>query len=115
MSGGPDELTRLLRARAALIHRLLGDLSALAERAIAELTALDVEIATQQRHNVQQTTAATVVAGYETLRRQVDGLADGEAADVEQLTTLLAALRAQVEGLQDEVRGLVAREQERGA
>lgn len=115
MSGGPDRLTELLRDRAALIHRTVGELTGLAERFIADLTALDAEIGTQQRHNLQQTTAATVVAGYETLRRQVDGLADGEAADMEQLSALLEALRAQVGGLQDEVHGLLDREQAREA
>ena len=104
MSGGPDQLTALLGKRAALITRF-----------VAELTALDAEIATQQRHNVQQTAAATTVAGYRTLQHQLELVADGAAGDAEAIHTLIRALQAQVNGLQGEVRGLVERERGDGA
>lgn len=111
----PDELTALLRRRATLIHQTLGELAVLAERFITELTTLDAEIGTQQRHNVQQTTAATLVVTYRDLQKRIEGGLHGASERADELATLLTAMRAQVDALQGEVRGLVEREQARGS
>lgn len=111
MSEDPQKV--LLRQRAQLVRQFAGDFTRLIEQFATELIAVDDELGTLQRHNVQQTAAATTVSGYETLARQVQGLVDGESRDVEELATLLRALQAQLNGLQEEVRVLV-REREAG-
>lgn len=109
-----DPQKALVRQRAQLVRQFAGDFTRLIEQFATQLIAVDDELGTLQRHNVQQTAAATTVAGYDTLARQVQGLVDGEARDVEELATLLRALQEQLNGLQAEVREIVARERERG-
>lgn len=111
MTEDPQKI--LVRRRAQLVQQFAGDFTRLIEQFATAISAVDDELGTLQRHNVQQTAAATTVAGYETLARQVQILADGESRDVEELATLLRAFQAQLNGLQEEVRALV-REREAG-
>lgn len=70
---------------------------------------LDAEIVSLVLHNVQATAAATTVAGYETLRRQLDQLLAGSADEQASLLAHMAALRAEFEALRQDVRALAAR------
>lgn len=76
---------------------------------------IDIEITTVLLENVTSTAAATTIAGYETLKRQLERFMDAGGLGIESLQTLYVAQQTHLTTLQAELRALAAERRAAGA